>query len=193
MTRRAAGLGGIVCAIILAALSRATWARAQGADLAGAMRTVEVPGSQAAPAVVALALAAGAAALATTLAARWVHLLTGPVLVVTGLGAAASALLFRSDPSSGARGALLAETGVLGGDMQASATLWPLAVLAPAAGLVLIGALVLLRGRTWSAAARTRSRYARATEPVPEHADPQEDPAAVWDALSRGEDPSRRR
>jgi hypothetical protein len=73
---------------------------------------------------------------------------------------------------------------VVGASIEASATSWPLLALVPALGVIATGVVVLLVGRTWPVGSRYRSAAVAAS------ADPAEDPAAAWDALTRGEDPS---
>lgn len=193
LTRRRAVLLALLSAVVLAGLTRAVWVSASGADLSGTIVDIDVTGQQAAPPVLALALAAGAAAAATSLSSRWVRWVTGPVLVLCGAGAAAAVGVLLADPVSAARPAVIERTGVTGGQIAADAGALPLLALVPAALLIALGAGVLLAGGRWPL--RTRSRFerdARESERAAA-ADPGEDPAAVWDALSRGEDPSEPR
>ena len=132
-----------------------------------------VTGSDAAPAVLALSLVAIAASLATGLSSRWLRFLTGPVLLATGAGSAIAALGVVQDPEQAARSAVASATGVLGGD-----------VLTAAMAVAVLGIVVLVVGGRWRVGTRYRSAAVAAT------ADPGQDPAAAWDALTRGEDPS---
>src|SRR5699024_2983693 len=153
-------------------------------DLTGTLQQVDVPGAEAAPAVLALALVAIAASLATSLPSAWLRFVTGPVLVLTGGGAALAALGVVRDPSAAAGSAVASATGVLGSGLEADATAWPLLTLVPALAVAAVGVLVLVAGGSWP----RRDRYRSAAVAVA--ADPSEDPAAAWDALTRGEDPS---
>jgi uncharacterized membrane protein (TIGR02234 family) len=189
LTRRSLVLAALLMSLALAGMTRATWTTALAAGFTGAKQSVDVTGQDAAPAVLALALVGGAAAVATTLASRWVRFITGPVLILAGIGAIISAISVRADAVSASTSAVAEATGVVGGAIDAEASIWPLAALAPAVLLVVIGVLVLAVGGHWP---RRRSRYQRdaSREVAPAQLDPSDDPAAAWDALSRGEDPS---
>ncbi|MCG7311240.1 Trp biosynthesis-associated membrane protein [Brachybacterium sp. ACRRE] len=189
LTRRSLVLAALVMSLALAGMTRATWTTALAAGFTGAKQSIDVTGQDAAPAVLALALVGGAAAVATTLASRWVRFITGPVLVLAGIGAAVSAITVRADAVSASTSAVAEATGVVGGSIDAEASIWPLVALVPAVLLVVIGVLVLAVGGRWP---RRRSRYQRdaSREVAPAELDPSDDPAAAWDALSRGEDPS---
>ena len=78
-------LASTAASALLAGATRTTWIHASSPDLTGTVQQVEVMGSEAAPAVLALSLAAIAASLATSLSSAWLRFLTGPVLVVTGV------------------------------------------------------------------------------------------------------------
>lgn len=205
LTRRSAVLAGLVLAGALLLLTRAPWMHARVSDLVGGTTAVDVSGAEAAPLVVAAALVALAASAVVAISSRAVRFVSGPLLVAAGIAAALGALAVRTDPEGHARGAIAEATGVSGAEAELSGTLWPLLALLPCAGLALLGAMVLVAGRTWVGS----TRYARegtapaagasavqgsvadegavATAPVPPAS---EDPAALWDALSRGEDPT---
>ncbi|MDN5686345.1 MAG: Trp biosynthesis-associated membrane protein, partial [Brachybacterium sp.] len=183
-SRRLTVLAGTVAGSPLARATRTTWAQATAPDLTGSAQQVAVTGSDAAPTVLALGLVALAASLTTSLSSTWVRLVTGPVLLAAGLGAGWSALAVVLDPIGASGSAAATATGVVGGQVQATATAWPLLTLIPALAVAAVGALVLLVGPTWPVRTRYRSAAVVAT------ADPETDPAAAWDALTRGEDPS---
>lgn len=182
--RRATVLAGTAASALLAGTSRTTWVQAAGPDLTGTLQQVAVTGAEAAPAVLALALVAIAASLATSLSSVWLRFLTGPVLILAGVGGGLAALAATRDPASAATSALTAATGVAGAAVSAETTAWPLLTLVPALGVAAVGVLVLVAGGSWP----RRDRYRSAAVTVA--ADPAEDPAAAWDALTRGEDPS---
>lgn len=183
-TRRTTVLAGLVASMALLGSSRLVWAEATGADLAGTARSIEVIGADAAPAVMAVGLVALAASLATSLSSRWIRLVTGPVLILAGLLSAASMIGVIADPAAASSAAVSQATGVIGAQSAASSTIWPVLSLLPAVAVTGIGALVLAVGGRWPQG----TRYRRATVTVT--ADPAEDPAAAWDALTRGDDPS---
>lgn len=182
--RRLTVLAGTAASALLAGTTRTTWVEAAAPDLTGTVQQVAVPGAEAAPAVLALALVAIAASLATSLSSVWLRFLTGPVLLLTGVGAGLVALGVLRDPSAAAGSAAATATGVVGSGLEADSTAWPLLTLVPALAVAAVGVLVLLAGGSWP----RRDRYRSAAVTVA--ADPSEDPAAAWDALTRGEDPS---
>lgn len=177
-------LAGTVLSGVLIGATRLTWAQADARDLTGSAQSVAVTGTDAAPAVLALAIVAIAASLATSLASSWVRFVTGPVLIASGLGAAWSSFAVTLDPQGAAAGAVTEATGVVGSQVDAAATVWPMISILPALVLCAIGIVVLLVGGRWPRGTRYRSAAVAAPS------DPAEDPAAAWDALTRGEDPS---
>lgn len=183
-SRRATVLAGTAASVALAGATRTTWIDATAPDLTGTVQPVSVLGADTAPAVLALALVAIAASLATSLSSAWVRFLTGPVLLLTGGGAAVSALGVLRAPEDAAGAAVTSATAVAGSAVSAEPTAWPLLALVPALLVALLGVLVLLAGGGWPRRTRYRSPA------VAVSADPSEDPAAAWDALTRGEDPS---
>ena len=183
-SRRLTVLAGTVAGAALIGATRTTWAQATAPDLTGAAQEVAVTGSDAAPTVLALGLVALAAALTTSLSSIWIRFVTGPVLLAAGLGAGWSALAVVLDPTGASGSAAATATGVVGGQVQATATSWPLLTLIPSLAVAAVGVVVLLAGRTWPVRTRFRSAAVAVT------ADPEQDPAAAWDALTRGEDPS---
>lgn len=183
-SRRLTVLAGTAASALLAGATRTTWVEAAAPDLTGTVQQVTVLGADAAPAVLALALVAIAASVASSLSSAWVRFVTGPVLLLAGAGASLAALGVVRAPAEAAASAVTTATGVSGSGVQATATAWPLLTLAPALLVALVGVVVLLAGGSWP----RRDRYRSAARTVT--ADPAEDPAAAWDALSRGEDPS---
>lgn len=184
LTRRTTVLAGLAASALLIGSTRMVWAEASGSDLAGIVQTIDVPGADAAPAAAAVAMVAIAAAVATSLSSRWIRLVTGPVLIASGLIAASTMIGVLLDPAAASSAAVSEATGVVGAQSEASATLWPLLSLLPALAVAAVGVMVLAVGGRWP----TGTRYRRAT--LTTAADPAQDPAAAWDALTRGEDPS---
>jgi uncharacterized membrane protein (TIGR02234 family) len=165
-------------------------------DLTGAQREVTVSGIDATPAVFALALVSAAAAIALALSGRRIRFVPAAVLVLSGAGGAAAAWSVRADPVSVARGPAAELTGLLGGALTATATPWVLLTLVPTVATAVLGILVGWQGGRWptrTAGSRYRRDASRdAREGARGSADPLEDPAATWDALTRGDDPSSR-
>lgn len=184
--RRTAVVGVLLCAIALAALSRAPWATADATDITGNPQHVEVSGYQASPSIIALALVAAAAGLALMLSSRVLRVVVGAVAALVGGAAVVAAMIAYTDPTGASVSAVAERTGALGGHLDASATPWGLVAVVPALGLVALGVCVIVLGRRWP----RRTRYARDAARMAVRPDPQGDPAGAWDALSRGEDPS---
>ena len=118
------------------------------------------------PALAAVALAGAGALFATRGALR---LAVGGLLVLCGAGIAVAALLPLSD---GARPA------------------WPVVCAVAAVAVAVAGGLTVRFGRSWPFLG---TRYERATPPVPKSATRSEPAtqAELWDALDRGEDPTK--
>jgi Tryptophan-associated transmembrane protein (Trp_oprn_chp) len=132
------------------------------------------------------------------------HRLTGgavlpwaPAVALVGLAGAGALLALRGRWRS-ALGAVLVLAGLslaIGGSYVAVAgrgsVLW--ALLCALGGLLIghAGIRTLLRGAAWPALG---TRYERAVEPVEyvERGGPSRSDVAMWDALDRGEDPTRR-
>ncbi len=131
-----------------------------------------------------LGLAGVPALLATRRGGR---LLVGLLLVAAGLVAAVRCTLL----ATGGAPALLARSGGAGRVAATDATAWPL--LAAAGGLLLAaGAVgVLLSGRPDGLSARYEAPAAALAVPPPAALDPRGGEAAAWDALDRGDDPTR--
>lgn len=179
----------VLAGLLLLAASR-TWVVAPvptGPAAGSPQRALEVAGSSAAPVVTALALVglAGAAALSTVRRAGLV--LTAALLVVAGLGAAAGAAAVLVDPTGSAAAAVAAATGLTGGDpVPATRTAWPALALVPALGLAAVGALAGVRGRRW----RASGRFEATTADGATRARAEPSRSALWDDLSRGDDPT---
>lgn len=120
-----------------------------------------------------LVVLAGVPALFAT--RRTGRAVVGVLLVLAGAAAVAVVADVLLDPA----GALVDDASAV------STTARPLLALAGAVLAVLAGALTASRGRSWAALGR---RYdAPAARPAPASSEP----PALWDALDRGEDPTR--
>ncbi|MGN6444877.1 Trp biosynthesis-associated membrane protein [Amnibacterium sp.] len=172
---------GVLLAGALAVLaSTQTFATA---TVTGVRAPVVVAGQAAAPALAPLGIVALALGIALTIAGRVARVVLGVVLVL--LAAAVLAVSFPSvvDDAAGTKGAIVTATGVSQVDpfvVARHGTAWPLvAVIAGVLALVL-GLVVVIRGRRWTTGGRRfRADGVVATDPISE-----------WDALSRGTDPT---
>lgn len=167
----------VVVLVVLAAAAGALLA-ASGQDAAGGLpgtgRGPVAGPDDATPRLSAVGTAvgwAGLAAVAALLATRGrVRRAVGAAVTLLGVVAAVDL------------GGVLAGVGSL-----TPALTWPVIGMAGAAGLLVIGAVTLVRGSRWPVMG---SRYDRhgATR-----TNPDDDPAALWNALSRGVDPTDER
>ncbi len=175
MTRRTAVLAAVVVGLATAAVAAGTWVTGTAT---GSLRAVAltVPGTTAAPAVVAGGLVTAAAGLALSLGGRGVRAVTAVVLAGAGLLVGWSAVAVLRDPLPAAQVAARQAVGMAVAEDVATTWLpWLAVALAVATGWLAVAAL----GR-WQATSRR-------------HEGPVRGPADLldtWDALSRGEDPS---
>jgi uncharacterized membrane protein (TIGR02234 family) len=178
-TRRELGTAVLLVlagAVLLLASSGGTWVtgvQLQPEPLPSS--PVEVGGAEAAGAVRALGLVVLAAVPALAATRRSGRTVVGALLVLAGVVAAAAAVRVLADPAS--------VVDVDAADVDA--TTRPL--MAVAGGLVtaVAGAAVAARGRRWAALSR-RYEAPSASRPTPSG-----EPPELWDALDRGEDPTR--
>jgi uncharacterized membrane protein (TIGR02234 family) len=160
------------------------------------------------PAAALVGLAGSVAAVTLRSIGRHV---AGLLLVAAGGAVGAAAVAVLHDPRAAAVDVVRQATSRTGDvSASASATAWPWLAVVAAIPLALAGAVTIVRGRRWSGLS---SRYDAPTDPsIPSpqsnSSDPAEpaDPVApvapvarsavepevdVWDAVSRGEDPTR--
>lgn len=181
MTRaRSVGLV-LVLAAVLGALTAAPWVVATARTVLEPTLVVIVAGGHAAPAVGAAALVVGAAGLALALAGRVGRVLAAGAVVVVGVLACLAAASVIADPHAVALAAAPVSTGGAAqvDSARATAAVWSVVVVS--ALTVGAGAWVARSARTWPATSRRH-------EPVA--ADPAPDDRGLWDAMSRGEDPT---
>lgn len=197
MLRRTAPavLATLVCAIGLFAASAATWIHATVETTLQPL-TVDVAGSDAAPAVTALGLVAGAAAVASTLAGRVLRTIVGAVVALAGVGAIFAVLSVTADPENASRGAVGNQTGAVGTGGEYVVTTFPWLALVAAAALILCGVWLMLvarnagrkAGRRYDRDALAGNRAASTDEKI---TTAHSDDIDAWDAFTRGEDPTR--
>ena len=154
---------------------------------------VVLTGRDLAPIVPALGLVGLAGAVALYALRGRVRATAGAVLLLAGLALLAVAVRVALDPSQAATGPAADRVGREAvGAAATDASAWPWA--AAIGGLLLAGGggLAVARGRMWPGLS---SRYERASRPVPGAGGPAggegASPAALWDALDRGDDPTR--
>jgi uncharacterized membrane protein (TIGR02234 family) len=185
-------------ALVLLASGR-VWVEGTVQGLSGPVDVVAT-GRESQPVLPALALLAGAAAAVLAIGGRMVRRFAAValglagvavVLVTTGRAVSAARLAGTLDPAaarvSGVRGVTAQAVAVSG---------WPWAAVAGGAVVAAAGLLALVAGRAWPDGGTRYDRTGPVAGPGPgpsgpdQDEPPVDDPAAVWDALSRGEDPT---
>jgi uncharacterized membrane protein (TIGR02234 family) len=202
-SRWACVLAGLLGAGMLVAVSGRPWVTRVLTDVPGVPR-VSASGGSSVPVVPALALVAAAAAIALLVTGRLGRHLAAAVLLLAGLAAAGAVLSVLATPADAVAGAVTAASGRSGGvaGPPAGVTAWVWPALAAAALVAAGGATGLLRARTWpvpgrrfeSAGATARATDGPATTGGGRQAGQvrgQGEAIGAWDALSRGEDPTR--
>jgi uncharacterized membrane protein (TIGR02234 family) len=173
-------------AVLLVSGSR-TWVTGTVDDAVLGASRVTGTGREVASGVVALALAAGAAALASTTAGRVVRRVTLAVLTASAVAAGWLAARVALDPE-GALGSVAARAAGRTGSLEthAGATAWPW--LALAACLLLLVAAV----GGWLGAGRWHGLGARYESPSTTTGARGQRVGSDWDRLDAGEDPTLR-
>jgi uncharacterized membrane protein (TIGR02234 family) len=200
-SRLACALAGVAGAGLLVVVSGRPWVTRVLSDVPGVPK-VSASGDGIVPAVPALALVAGAAAVALLVTGRLGRYLAAAVLLLAGAGAGAAVLWVLAAPGQAAAAAVSAASGRSGGvaGPPAAVTAWVWAALAAAALLVAAGGAAVLRARSWAAPGRRFEAAVPAPQApggraatgggAPGPARGQGDSIGAWDALSRGEDPT---
>jgi uncharacterized membrane protein (TIGR02234 family) len=192
-------LASAVASVLLLVASTRPWLSVTLSDALAGDRSLDVPGSRAAPVVPALALVALASTGALTIARRAGQVVALLAVAIAGLGAAAALVWVLADPGGAARAAVAEATGVTAdsvtaGTASAVLTPWPVVALILAVALVAVAAWAWMVRRSWSSTQRFESALAAtaaSTEAASTEREPEPHPADTWEALSRGEDPTR--
>ena len=221
MPRRTAPavLSTLLCALALFGTTTQAWIHAAVTTSLQPV-TVDVTGADAAPAVTALGLVAAVAAVASALGGRILRTVVGVVVVLAGAGAVAAVLAVTADPRAAAQPAVGAQTGVISDGGEYAMTAWPWAAVAAAVLLGLCGIWLVLvaqrvraratqrydrapltgaagpqdtaaSGQDVAAEGSTSAAGTSSTPPGETQAADHADDIDTWDALTRGEDPTR--
>ncbi|NAZ75970.1 TIGR02234 family membrane protein [Kineococcus sp. T13] len=187
-----AGAAGAVAAL---AAGAPTWVSGAVQTATGTARVV-ADGRSAAPVATALALVGLAAVVAGALGRRVARALAAAVLLVAGVGVALSSAAVATSPQAALAAPARAASGrtEVQVDEEVRVRPWPLVSAAGGGLLALAGAGVLVRSRRWQQVPAT-SRYERGATRAGVRGAPSapraaEDPAAAWDSLTHGEDPT---
>ncbi|KGJ75985.1 hypothetical protein GY21_09400 [Cryobacterium roopkundense] len=156
-----------------------------------------VDGSEASPAITALALAGFALAGALAIAGRIVRVVLGALEVLIGVSVFLSTIQVIANPALASSPVVTAATGVAGTDSilaaveAATTTPWPYLALGASFVMLLAGVGIIVTSGRWPG---PTSRY-QTTRMAPAGGNPAAesqtpDPVVDWDELSRGEDPT---
>ncbi|MGI4896078.1 MAG: Trp biosynthesis-associated membrane protein [Janthinobacterium lividum] len=192
MKRATLLLLGAVGAVLALAAGAPTW-------VSGSVRTasgttdVLANGRDAAPVATALALVSLAAVVASTLGRRLARTIAAIVLLLGGIGVVVSSVSAFSSPGSALTGMAREASGRTNAVADDAATRpWPLVSGAGGLLVTVAGLGVLLRGGRWSSSTRyERDATTHVVVSASRTQSPSEDPAAAWDSLTHGEDPTR--
>ena len=194
MPARRLKLTTILAGILLAGLALLSWtqdwfhvvvASPQGGDV-----PLDVAGDVAGAPLSALSLASLALFGALTIAGRVFRVVLGVLQVALGVSVVVTTATALADPVRASGSAVTTATGVDGTDSirgivsSVEPTAWPWLGLVAGVLAALLGVATVLLAGAWPQATRKYS----ATRLVA--ADPAADPAAAWDALSGGDDPT---
>lgn len=185
-------LGVVLSAAALLAWSQPWFIATLGGDSA-THPPIPAPGSVAAPAVAALALAGLAGFGAMAISGPIFRFILAVLQLLVGGSIALSAALAVSSPITAVGPVVTAATGIAGEPAVArliagvSATPWPWVALAAGALLALLGIAIVLTGRSWPGSTR---KYQPVRFAPGESAGGSERAVSDWDALSEGGDPT---
>ena len=197
----------LVGALLVLLAGTRIWATVQlsGGTFPGGAR-LSVAGRRSAPEVIAIALAAAAGAVVLATSGRVVRFLVAAGLVIAGSVVVLSGLRAARDQAGAVMIAVqdslhvTADRGFGGDSTKVDISIWPW-VAAVGGGLILVaGLLALWGGRSWSGPTRRYERLPASSATSATSVDREGSagtpvgrpvaPAATWDALSRGEDPT---
>ncbi|HEY4152359.1 MAG TPA: Trp biosynthesis-associated membrane protein [Pseudolysinimonas sp.] len=176
----------------LAALIFAAWSQTWFTMIVQS-KPFPVSGQVAGGALSALALASLALIAALAIAGRFFRVVLGILLALLGVCVIAVSAFALANPVASATSAITKATGVAGTQSVAklvtatSITAWPVVAIVLGVLLTLLGVAIAPTARSWPDSGRKYTR-SRTTAPDAETQDPVEE----WDALSEGDDPTRR-
>jgi len=191
-------LGLLFCGAALLAGSQPWFIATLGGDSA-THPPIPASGDIAAPAVAALAVAGLAGFGAMAISGPIFRFILALLQVVVGGSIALSAVLAVTAPIAAVEPLVTAATGIAGRPAvtlliaDVTATPWPWVALAAGVLLALLGATIMLTGRSWPGSTRKYQpvRFAPA-ETSPGQVAGSERAVSDWDALSEGGDPTAR-
>lgn len=153
--------------------------------------TVNVPGSDAAPGVSALALVALVATLVARLASQKIRYVITAIMALSGFGMMFSIWSTTSDPASAARTNVGEATGVVGMDAEYTVSAWPWVAMLAALLIIVSAVLTGIASRSWKQRKAKYDRNHASKVPAGSHGDLDE--IDTWDSLTQGVDPTDRK
>lgn len=180
----------LVAALTMLSVTQPWW------TLDVADRSIEVLGTDASPALSALALSSFALTAALALAGPVFRVVLGALQTLIGFTVLFAAITSITDPVRASSALITDATGVAGARSLAelvdtvNLTAWPTVAVVSGALALLIGVFMLITVRRWPAA--TQKYQAVRLDNADGSADAPRDPARDWDALSDGSDPTDR-
>ncbi|GAB3466404.1 Trp biosynthesis-associated membrane protein [Kineococcus endophyticus] len=181
-----------VGAVVALGAGAPTWVSGRAATATGTA-AVLASGRDAAPVATALALVSLAAVVASTLGHRAARLVAALVLVAGGAGVLAASTGPLREPTAALTAPARAASGTTQARVEGAVDVapWPV-VSAVGGGLVALAGVGLVVGARRRDVPRAAGRYDRDARSGAGAAAPtRDDPAAAWDALSHGDDPTR--
>ncbi|MDP9027576.1 MAG: Trp biosynthesis-associated membrane protein [Actinomycetota bacterium] len=178
--------------VLLAALVFTAWSQ-NWFTLTVQQKPFAVAGSVAGSALAPIALASLALLAALAIAGPFFRVVLGVLLALLGVCVVVVSAFAIANPVVAATAAITKTTGVAGAiSVQklvtaTSMTAWPIVAIVLGVLLALLGLAIAPTARSWPESGRkyTRSRLVTADADEP-------DPVQEWDALSQGDDPTRR-
>lgn len=189
LTRRAVVLAAVVGSLAALGSVTRTWIRVVPAEGSLTAAPIEVPGSDAATAVAALAVVALAGAVAAAIAGRVGRYVIAALLAAAGIGIVAAALAVAMDPAAAASGAVGAAVGTPTVEGEYRVLPWPWLAAAAGAWIAASAVVLAVAGRRWTSSRRYAAPAATG-DGTPAAAGAM-DEIDGWDSLSRGDDPTR--
>lgn len=190
-------MGMLVGAGIVVLAQGRTWVtldRAPATGVVTALTHGSLSGDQSAPGVLALAWVAAAGAVAVTLAGRRLARVCAVLLALAGLGVVALATQVLTDPARVAGEATRGATGLVDAAPPAAAlTAWVGVGLAGGVVITLAALGVWLGAAHWTtgrSAAAAASAARGGPSATGNRSAREESPEPLWEAISRGEDPT---
>ncbi|QNV37011.1 Trp biosynthesis-associated membrane protein [Rothia terrae] len=153
--------------------------------------TVNVPGSDAAPGVSALALVALVGTLVARLASQKIRYVITAIVALSGVGMMFSIWSTMADPASAARTNVGEATGVVGMDADYTLSAWPWVAMVAALMIIVSAVLIGIASRSWKQRKAKYDRNHGVAVPANSHEDLDE--IDTWDSLTRGVDPTDNR